>query len=452
MNLKQYSTKDGVKVAAMRASISFWVTTTMKRRTFLASVAAATVGGTLDAALSGLSASPQGSVRIRVSFFGSAFQPVMKALIDKFREQAPQVEIGIQTPAQSWDAQLQRTVLDMRTGGAAELAVQGYDRLRIVADSKAAVPLDALISQESGWAGQGYSPGLMSLCKFGGQQWGLPLQISNPVIFYNAELFRSAGVDPETFTANWDSAAEAAQKITALGGGKMGAFFDYTADGNWMYQALLFSLGGQMMSDDEKAISFDDATGLRALQILRAFGKAGQQDMTAEQGSQSFAAGVTGMIFTSNRRLGAYKKAIQGRFELGSASLPKQEGGHVPVGGGFVSMTTADPRTQKAAWEFLKFASGPVGQAIIVRMTGAVPGNANAASKLGDYYATNPQAKAGLEQLPIVTGWYSFPGPNAIKISEVLLNHLRSVVTLKITPENALKIMRADVDALLPKV
>lgn len=424
---------------------------TMKRRTFLASAGAAVAAGTLDLAFGRPAARAQGKVRIQVSFFDAAFQPTMQALIDKFHEQAPQIEIRIQAPAQSWDAQLQRTILDIRTGAAAELAVQGYNRLRIVADNKAAIPLDGLIAEESDWARQGYSPALVSLGELHAQQWGLPLQLSNPVIFYNADLFKEAGVDPQTF-ATWDSVTEAAKKITALGGGRTGAFFDYSADGNWMYQALLFSLGGRMMSPDEKAIAFNDATGLRALQILRKFGEAGQVDMTADQGGQSFAAGVTGMIFTSNRRLGAYEKAIRGRFELGSAPLPKTEGGHVPAGGGFLSITTSDQVKQKAAWEFLKFATGPVGQATVVRMTGALPGNANAASNLNDYYIKTPQAKAALEQLPILTAWYSFPGPNAIKISDVLLDHLRSVVTLKVAPEAALKAMRADVDALLPKV
>ncbi|MCC8944217.1 ABC transporter substrate-binding protein [Bradyrhizobium sp. Arg62] len=423
----------------------------MKRRTFLASAAAVALSGTLDVPLGRIAVRAQDRVRIQVSFFDSAFQPVMQALIDKFHERVPEVEIRIQTPVQTWDAQLQRTILDMRTGTAAELAVQGYNRLRIVADNKAAVPLDALIVRESDWPAQGFSPALMSLGKLHGQQWGLAFQISNPVIFYNVDLFREAGVDPQTFVATWDSVTEAAKKIAALGGGKMGAFFDYTADGNWMYQALLFSLGGRMMSPDEKAIAFDDAAGLRALQILRKFGEAGQVDMTVDQAGQSFAAGVTGMIFTSNRRLGTYQKAIQGRFKLGSVAFPKTENGRVPVGGGFLSITTLDSVKQKAAWEFLKFAAGSAGQAVVVRMTGAVPGNANAASNLDDYYTSTPLAKVGLEQLPIVTGWYSFPGPNAIKISDVLFNHLRTVVTLKVTPEEALKSMRIDVGTLLPK-
>jgi multiple sugar transport system substrate-binding protein len=50
-----------------------------------------------------------------------------------------------------------------------------------------------------------------------------------------------------------------------------------------------------------------------------------------------------------------------------------------------------------------------------------------------------------------VTGWYSFPGPNSIKITEVIREHLRRVVTLQISPEEALALMQRDIEALLSK-
>src|SRR5215475_2339933 len=139
------------------------------------------------------------TISLRVSFFDPGFKPVMQALIDRFSASHPGIAVTMQTPADSWDAQLQRTILDERTGDAAELAVQGYNRLRIVAENRAAVPLDPLIAAESGFVGQGYTTALMSLGKQDGKQWGLPLAISNPVLFYNADLLKQAKVDPDRF-------------------------------------------------------------------------------------------------------------------------------------------------------------------------------------------------------------------------------------------------------------
>ncbi|WP_321897307.1 extracellular solute-binding protein [Burkholderia cepacia] len=423
----------------------------MQRRRFLGSAAALAAGGTLELGLARVARAQPQDVVLKVSFFDPAFQPVMKSLIDKFHSTVGGIQIAIQTPTTSWDEQLQRTILDMRMGGAAELAVQGYNRLRVVANNKAAIPLDGLIATEKDWGNRGYSPALMSLGSFGGKQWGMPLQLSDPVIFYNADLFQRAGVDEAAFARSWESAVDAAAKITSLAGGVSGPFFDYTADGNWMYQALLFSLGGRMMSPNEAAITFDDATGLRALKILQGFGRSGQIDMTFNQAAQSFIAGKIGMIFSSNRRLGHLQNAIQDRFRLRTAPLPRLENGRIPVGGGFLSTTTTDPMKQRAAWEFIKFATGPVGQSLVVSATGSIPGNEKTAPMLRDFYAKTPQAKAGLDQLPFVTSWYSFPGTNAVKISDILFNHLHEVVTLKVTPAAALPAMRAAVQSLLPK-
>ncbi|MCC8944222.1 extracellular solute-binding protein [Bradyrhizobium sp. Arg62] len=220
---------------------SFREVATMKGRTILASAGAAAVGGTLDFAFGGIAAPAQGREPIEVSFFDSAFQPVMQALIDTFQEQAPQIEIRMQAPAQTWDVQLQRTILDIRTGTAAELAVQRYNRLKIVAAKKAAVPLNALIAKESDWAWQGYSPTLMSSSELHDQQRGLPLQLSNPIIFYNADLFREADSDPQNPSRRlgWrDRGREERHRVWRR---QDEAFFDYTTDGNWMYQAPLFS-------------------------------------------------------------------------------------------------------------------------------------------------------------------------------------------------------------------
>ena len=420
----------------------------MKRRTFLASSAA--TAAVLAGGVAPLRADR--SADIRLSFRGGGdFPATVQAIIDAFNAQQPEIRIETQAPAQNWDEQFQRTILDLQTDRAPELAVQSYNRVRLVAERKAAQPLGPLIAAEKAWDTLGYTDALMSMAEHQGQQWGLPLAISNPVIFYNEDLLDRAGVKAADLNRSWDSVVAAAGKVTALGDGRMGSFFDYTADGNWMFQALLFSLGGRMMAEGEKKIAFDGPLGQEALRIVQAFGEAGQIDMTRKQADQMFISGSVGMFFTSSRRLGNYQRAVGDRFRLGAVRLPAPSPNScVPVGGGFLSMTTTDPDLQQAAWSFMKFATGPVGQAIVVERTGAVPGNALAVDRLAEFYARNPQAKAGLDQLPIMTGWFTFPGPNALKISEAIFEHLRSVITLRRPPDAVLADMRRDVAGLLP--
>ena len=85
----------------------------------------------------------------------------------------------------------------------------------------------------------------------------------------------------------------------------------------------------------------------------------------------------------------------------------------------------------------------------IYEETGLIPGNRLAESRLRGFYDENPLHEANLAQLPFVTSWEAFPGVNGLRISDVLREHMRSVVTLQLSPEEALQEMKRDVEALL---
>ena len=48
----------------------------------------------------------------------------------------------------------------------------------------------------------------------GGKTWGLPFQRSTIVLYWNKELFKEAGLDPNKAPANWKEMLEYAQKLT----------------------------------------------------------------------------------------------------------------------------------------------------------------------------------------------------------------------------------------------
>jgi multiple sugar transport system substrate-binding protein len=52
--------------------------------------------------------------------------------------------------------------------------------------------------------------------------------------------------------------------------------------------------------------------------------------------------------------------------------------------------------------------------------------------------------------LPKSTGWYAFPADNGTKITDVIKDHLQSVVAQKPKPDSVLRQMTKDVQALPP--
>jgi multiple sugar transport system substrate-binding protein len=117
-------------------------------------------------------------------------------------------------------------------------------------------------------------------------------------------------------------------------------------------------------------------------------------------------------------------------------------------------MLTRDPARQQAAWKYIKFATGPVGATMMVNHTGYMPATTVPAQRedmLARFYRENPNYLTTIRQQDVITGWYAFPGQNALRITDVINDHLQSVVAKRAEPDAALDRMVADVQGLLPR-
>ena len=106
---------------------------------------------------------------------------------------------------------------------------------------------------------------------------------------------RRAAIRP-TFPTTWDGIFELSQKIAKLGDGNIGLFHSWAITGNWMWQALVYSHGGKMMSDDEKTVAFDQDAGKKSIALLgRMVREGGMPDLTPEASRAAFFSGKLGI-------------------------------------------------------------------------------------------------------------------------------------------------------------
>jgi multiple sugar transport system substrate-binding protein len=230
---------------------------------------------------------------------------------------------------------------------------------------------------------------------------------------------------------------------------------DWEITGNWMFQALVFANGGDMLSADEKKVAFDGQAGKAAMQTFAKAVKVGEmRDAAFSTANQDFVAGNLAILVTSTSRLGLITKQVGNRFDLRTARMPLAKNGRLPAGGNVAMMFAKDPAKQKAAWEYIKFATGPLGATAMVQGTGYFPANtipANDPKLLKSFYEQHPNHLTAIKQLPVLTGWYAFPGENGLKITDVIKDHIQTVVSKESEPEQALAAMSRDVQALLPR-
>jgi multiple sugar transport system substrate-binding protein len=106
-------------------------------------------------------------------------------------------------------------------------------------------------------------------------------------------------------------------------------------------------------------------------------------------------------------------------------------------------MFARDAAKQRAVWDYMRFATGPQGQAILAQMTGYAPINLIAVRDpqyLGAFYAATPHQRMVGERMAIATDWYSFAN-NPVRIFDAMSDEMRGVLLQQTTPEQALASM-----------
>ena len=179
-----------------------------------------------------------------------------------------------------------------------DLSYQGFNRLRVFAERGIARDLAPFLARDGAPEAAGYTPNILALGRFGGIQAGMPYAASNPITYYNADLFRRAGLNPDAFPTDWNGVFTAARAIRALGDGIEGLYYNWGGD-DWMFSALLFGHGGTMLNADESDIAFAGPEGLAALRLLdRMVKEGGMPNFNAASSQQAFVAGKLVFVTT----------------------------------------------------------------------------------------------------------------------------------------------------------
>ncbi|MCC6194235.1 MAG: ABC transporter substrate-binding protein [Burkholderiales bacterium] len=422
----------------------------MNRRTALQFAAAA-----LAAGLAMGTARAQTTIDVQYPL-GFIFDKTMAEVKTEFEKRNPGISVRFRPAYKEYEDAAQTALRDAITKNLPDVSFQAINLQRLFVDRKIAADLSPFIAAEKNWKGDGFSDSMMALSTFGGKVHGLAFAVSTPIVYFNEDLVRKVGGDPDKFPTTWDGIFELSRKIAALGNDTVGMYHSWTITGNWMWQALVFSHGGSMLTADEKKVAFDGDGGKRSIQLMgRMITEGKMPNLAHEAARQSFFAGKMGIWTESTSLLRVADDGVGGRFKWRTAVFPiPGPNAKLPTGGMAAMMFATNPDKQKAAWAFMKFATGADGATIMVKSTGYMPPNslpADDPNRLKPFYATRPNHLTSLRQQPLMTAWYAFPGDNALKIIAVIKDHLQTVVDGSTQPDAALGAMTKDVQALLPK-
>lgn len=101
---------------------------------------------------------------------------------------------------------------------------------------------------------------------YDGSVYGLPFVVDNRALFYNKDVFREVGLDPEKPPETWDELREMAKQMTVWNGDTLERA-GFALNDVGLYNTWILQAGGQMISDDMQTTAFNSPEGLAVLEF-----------------------------------------------------------------------------------------------------------------------------------------------------------------------------------------
>lgn len=232
-----------------------------------------------------------------------------------------------------------------------------------------------------------------------GQLYSMPFNSSTPVMIYNKDAFKEAGLDPEKKPQTFNEIKQAAEKLTKKGERYGFSMLTY----GWFFEQLVATQGGLYVNEENgrtgdatKAV-FNGEEGLRVFKFLDEMNKAGTFGNYGTNWDDIRAAFQTGKVaMYMDSSAGVANAVNNSPFEVGVAFIPypdEVERQGVAIGGASLWMSKGiGEENQEAAWEFMKYLQTPESQAKWHIGTG--------------YFAINP---AAYEEDIVKQEWEKYP-------------------------------------------
>ena len=324
-------------------------------------------------------------------------------------------------------------------------------------DEDAIVPFDDLVktADDRAWLASFY-PAFMENSQTGGKTWGIPFQRSTIVLYYNKELFKEAGLDPNKPPATWKEMTEYAEKLTKRdASGKVtqwGVQIPSTGFPYWLFQALAIENGANLMNSAGTETYYDKPEVIGALQywvdLVKKYKVHPEGIVDWGTTPKDFFEKKVAMIWTTTGNLTNVKN--NAKFDFGVAMLPASKQRGSPTGGGnFYLFAKSTPAQREAAFKFIKWVTTPQRAAQWGIDTGYVAVRADAweTPVMKQYVAGFPAAAVARDQLPYAKA--EFATHENQRVAKVLSDGLQAALLGTKTPEAALKDAQRETERIL---
>ncbi len=373
-------------------------------------------------------------------YCGDTIDPIHQKYIKEWEGKNPGWKVSPEVVG--W-AQCQDKATTLAAAGTpVSMAYVGSRTLKEFAQNDLIVPVPMTDDEK-----KAYYPHIVDTVTFDGNQWGVPVAFSTKALYWNKDLFKQAGLDPEKPPKTWAEEIEMAKTIkekTGIPGfGLSAKTFD-----NTMHQFMhwVYTNNASVIDADGK-VTLDSPAVLAALTAYKDIAPYSEEGPTAYEQNEVRAIFLDGKVAMIQAGSGAAYRLKDTKINWGVTTLPL---GPDAKGPGTLLITDSlaifkGTGVEEKATEFAKYITSPDIQAEYELQGGAGLTPMRPSAKVDEFVAKDPFWKPFIEGI-------SYGGPEPLftdykGFQNSMIEMVQSVVTGKAQPADAIKKAAGEIDA-----
>lgn len=372
---------------------------------------------------------------------------LLTQIFDGFNESKGREAVKLQMNADTDVDTAQQVLLDLAAGAGPDAVRVTNATYRTLIDAGAAQPADTCLADSEN--AEDIAPAILDGLRVDGTIYQVPWYVAPAALFYNADLFTAAGLDPENPPTTLEEFHEAAKAIAATGAGGGVAYFG----NDFLFQGYVASTGDAVYDPASGELGVDSTGSARVFDFFGEMAADGSSPIYPNffvDANEAFSGGSLGMIVSA---ASAYPQLAAGSsFDVRLAPAPSFADGKAvsPVStNGFV-ITTKDPARQKLVCEALGTLLTPATVTATVEATATIPllpAVAEDEEGLAPFYAENPAYVPVKDQDVVV--WQALPDGAFAEYTKNYVDTQLRVLQGDVDGRTAAKDLQSSTEALM---
>ena len=350
-------------------------------------------------------------------YLSGDYAKVHEAMVEEFNAEHPDIHVEVLYTGNQF-ATRDKLLASVAGGQPPHVSLVDQFWPPLMVSTGALIPIKNFVDPETYF--QDFNSTSMDTVTVNGEQWTMPFSMSNQILFYNKDMFRAVGLDPEKPPTTWDELVEYSKLLTrdVDGDGKTDEWgVNFTTRANigsvYTFITFLWQAGGEIYNEDFSKTVFNDQAAIDAVQFWIDLAHK-HKVLTLSPPTEGFEIGRIAMQYSSTSSIQATKNKVN--FDLGIAALPANKNKVTGVGGSSLAIFKTTPEQEAAAWTFVEWMSSAENNLKWSTATGYTPlrNSVLNSPEYLQYLKENPDVKVVIEQAQ-----YAKARPNTVSYADV---------------------------------